>query len=237
MGALFHPQEAGQGLGDAGGHAPEHRFCPHIEGHGVKLASPLVIASSRNRIIGKVLRELLFHPDLVDIGLMAEDPVQGQGKDVVDLGPGPGIFISVDNTDKGIEPDTAGACGLLQFTHDLDLVAADAEFLHRLADGRLHRGLPPLDPPSREADLAGLGVEPGGPDLIEDMKCPVPDQDRDQDGGASLRIDPPLPLLCLLDPSPQSCRGELRFFLSGHLFSLFCRNAKGSSSARKCMSW
>jgi hypothetical protein len=158
-------EKTGQRIGYSGGHTPEDGFIS-LSGDSVRikrncmvLVSPMVIRPPRNIFIREIVREMAFKGYFVDIGVMLQDPFQGNSEDAFNLVLGPCPFIIIQNTDKGIKSDHTGAGGLFQFSDDLDLVPVDEQFLRRFAHGSFQRKLSGLDPPAGKTDLTGLSVE------------------------------------------------------------------------------
>ena len=190
----------------------------------------MVVLAAWNRREGKIIREALLQADRVNVGIPLQDPVQGQGKDLVDLCLRPGVLIVLQSAYKGVERDAAGADGGVQGAHDLNLVARDAELLAGLSDRCLAGGLALLNPAAGKADLSGLGLELRGPHFIEDMIAAIADQDRDQDGGAAPGEGTALAGLRLRDPGPQVVCGRRLSGICGRSLVSICHKVLLPSS-------
>ena len=101
-------QVFGQRVGHAGCDAPEHGVGSGVEGDLIFLGAPVVVLAAWNRREGKIIREALLQADRVNVGIPLQDPVQGQGKDLVDLCLRPGVLIVLQSAYKGVERDAAG---------------------------------------------------------------------------------------------------------------------------------
>ena len=163
----------------------------------------MVIRPPWNIFIREIVREMAFKGYFVDIGVMLQDPFQGNSEDAFNLVLGPCPFIIIQNTDKGIKSDHTGAGGLFQFSDDLDLVPLDEQFLRRFAHGSFQRKLSGFDPPAGKTDLTGLSMELCCTYFIQNMISPVPDQDRDQYSRTPSGQIPDLIFMAFCDPVPE----------------------------------